>query len=404
MEKQDKQLYNSLLKEEKGEFSNYILEKYSNLDSSFTAVFYGVVERKYTLDYILSKYLTKNINALPVEVLIVLRIGLYKTLFMKSIPTFAAVSESVNLVKATKFKDFSGLINAVLRNASKYDIAKLHNKEPRIKYSVNDWIYNSVHNQIGKENAEMFFEDALRPSPIFVVVNTLKTDAESLLKTNGFSTTKFDNILLSNDHHILLDCIKKGLCFVQDISAASSVFRLDLSDATYVLDLCGAPGGKSFDVYLSTNGKSEITCCDINKARLNILNENIDNLGFSIKTRLMDATEFSPDLGLFDICICDVPCSGIGTIRKKPEIKYKSISKVNELIPIQRSILNNAAKYINKNGKIIYSTCTLNYDENRGNIEHFINLNKEFKIDSEVIYHAAACGGDGFYSCVLKRR
>ncbi len=397
-------LLNALLRAEEGGYSTLLLNVFQNENSNdsayLTALFYGIIERKYTLDYILSKYLDKDITKLNKTVLNVLRIGLYEALYMDSVPNFAAADNAVKLIKTTKFKYFSGLVNAVLRKAVNYDINNINNKPKTTKYSANEWIISEIVSSIGEENADYFFNDSFNTAPIFAVINSLKTKT---LPENIFEKTDNEFIYKVLDYKDALKCLNNGECYFQDYSAASSILNSNIAENERILDICAAPGGKSFAAYIKTSGNAEITACDIYENRLKLINENSERLGFNIKTEISDASIFNSKLGVFDTVICDVPCTGTGTIRRKPEIKYKEESELSSIIPVQRSILLNAANYVKKGGKIIYSTCSLSNKENEENVKFFLQNYKNFSIFSEQKYHPKLNGGDGFYSCTLKR-
>ena len=170
-----------------------------------------------------------------------------------------------------------------------------------------------------------------------------------------------------------------------------------------ILDVCSAPGGKSFTSYLLTNGKSEIISCDKYEQRVNLIEKSSKKLGFTIKTIVNDATIFNENLGFFDCVICDVPCSGIGVIRRKPEIKYKDVNDFKELYDLQKNIIDVSLKYVNKGGKFLYSTCTLNKKENQEMVEYLLKNNPDFKLLEQKTILPKDFNGDGFFAAVLLR-
>ena len=398
-------VFKALLKLENDGYStiilNSLLKEYKGDDSSFiTALFYGVVERKITLDYIIDKFLEKSIKSLNIEVLTALRMGLYEALYMSS-PLYAVTNEYVSLIKTTKFKSLSGLVNAVLRKAGTYDLKYLNNKPDEIKYSVYSCVLNTVYNCVGVENGREFFENSLNSAPIYARVNTLKGDFA--LKEN-FEATKLNEIYKITNFNANDPMHLSGQYYIQDISAANSVYLADPKENEKILDLCSAPGGKSFTAYLLSNGKADITACDIYGQRLKLVGNTAKKLGFNINTQVNDATVFNENLGLYDLVICDVPCTGFGVIRRKPEIKYKEQSEIDSITDLQLKIVDNAVKYVKSRGRMLYSTCTLNKKENHEIVEYILNNNKDFYLDLEKTMLPNEMNGDGFYAAIIKRR
>ena len=195
-----------------------------------------------------------------------------------------------------------------------------------------------------------------------------------------------------------------GQYYIQDISAANSVYLADPKENEKILDLCSAPGGKSFTAYLLSNGKADITACDVYEQRLKLVENTAKKLGFNINTQVNDATVFNENLGLYDLVICDVPCTGFGVIRRKPEIKYKEQNEIDSITDLQLKIVDNAVKYVKSGGRMLYSTCTLNKKENHEIVEYILNNNKDFYLDLEKTMLPNEMNGDGFYAAIIKRR
>lgn len=380
---------------------NSLLKEYNGYNSGFiTALYYGVIERKITLDYIIDKFLDKSINTLNIEILTALRMGLYEAIFMKS-PLYAVTNEYVSLIKATKFNKLSGLVNAVLRNAGSYDLKYLGNKPDEIKFSVNSGVLNTVYNCIGDEKGRAFFENSLNPAPTYVRLNTFKSNDHTI---DNFIPTELENVYLLENFNANDPMHLSGHYYVQDISASNSVVLANPKENERILDLCSAPGGKSFTAYLLSNGKADITCCDIYEKRLNLVKNNAKRLGFNIKTQVNDATVFNPNLGTYDLVICDVPCTGFGVIRRKPEIKYKDQSEIDTITELQCKIVDNAVKYVKNGGRMLYSTCTLNNKENGDIVKYILDKNDDFYLDFEKTMLPFEMNGDGFYTAIIKRR
>ena len=191
---------------------------------------------------------------------------------------------------------------------------------------------------------------------------------------------------------------------MQDMSCQRAVEMLDIKENSRVLDICAAPGGKSFSAAMYAS-IGEIVSCDLYPQRVNLINSGAKRLFIeNIKTAVADATVHNKDLGVFDRIICDVPCSGLGVIRRKPDIKLKPQNSFEELAVIQRNILENAAGYLKSGGKLLYSTCTLNKAENRENVDYFLNNHTEFSLEKEQIFSYNTNNSDGFYAAVLIKK
>lgn len=392
--------YKALLKIEKDEaFSNLALDgvlsksELDTRDKSFVSnLFYGVIERKLTLDYNLSLYLTKPIKKLKADVLTIMRMGAYQVLFMDKVPNSACVNESIKLSKSSGCGYASALINAVLRKICDNGLV-LPNGEDftkyiSVKYSCQQWLVEKWLNEYGKEDTIAFLESSLRTSDIYIRVNTVKTDAESLisqLNDEGAQAEKTYNentlkIKLKGKDVATLESFKLGLFHVQDMASQLCAKALMAEENDTVFDLCSAPGGKAYTVCEMMNNKGKVYCFDIYENRVSLILKGAKRLGLTaIKGAVGDASVYNEKLGLADRILCDVPCSGLGIIGRKPEIKYKSEEEISSLHEIQLSIINNASRYLKVGGRLVYSTCTLSKDENEEVCKSFLAQNSNFK-------------------------
>lgn len=392
--------YKALLKIEKDEaFSNLALDgvlsksELDTRDKSFVSnLFYGVIERKLTLDYNLSLYLTKPIKKLKADVLTIMRMGAYQVLFMDKVPNSACVNESIKLSKSCGCGYASALINAVLRKICNNGLV-LPNGEDftkyiSVKYSCRQWLVEKWLNEYGKEDTIAFLESSLRTSDIYIRVNTVKTDAESLisqLNDEGAQAEKTYNentlkIKLKGKDVATLESFKLGLFHVQDMASQLCAKALMAEENDTVFDLCSAPGGKAYTVCEMMNDKGKVYCFDIYENRVSLILKGAKRLGLTaIKGAVGDASVYNEKLGLADRILCDVPCSGLGIIGRKPEIKYKSEEEISSLHEIQLSIINNASRYLKVGGRLVYSTCTLSKDENEEVCKSFLAQNSNFK-------------------------
>ena len=371
-----------------------------------TAIIYGVLDRKITLDYILSKFLKTHINKTEPFTLMVLRSALYQIKYMDKIPESAAVNEAVKIMKSSKFSRNSGFVNGVLRSVlrTEVEIPKGDSAEDlSVRYSCPLWIVESFLKDYGLADTKALLEESLKPAPTVLRINNARADISEIekeyeIKGNSIELTK--GIDISNS-----ELYKKGLVYAQDYASQRAVEILSPKSGDRVLDVCSAPGGKAFTMANLMGNKGEIIACDLYPHRVELIERTAKRLGLDIiKTAVADATRYNPKLGEFDCVLCDVPCSGLGVIRRKPEIKYNALPCLEELKNIQLSILRNAVKYLKKGGKLLYSTCTLRREENEKLV---ISFQKEYNDLCKVYEHTFMPhkdGTDGFYCALFEKR
>ena len=351
---------------------------------------YGVTERKITLDYIISGCLSQPISKLKKEVLVILRLGTYQLVFSDKIPASAAVNESVKLAKNNKCGFATGLVNAVLRKVANdgFTIPEDTDNVKRISvlYSAPEELVKFLSYHYGESNAEEFLKAALQPKKIIIRVNTVKTTPEELKfllekEGVGVNETSVPNAFQINVNKAVyeLESYKKGLFHVEDISSQLCIEALAPFENCTMIDVCAAPGGKSFTAAEYMNNKGVLYSCDIYESRTDLIKEGAERLGLDcIKPFVNDASQFNENFPKSDRVLCDVPCSGMGIISKKPEIKYKKLDDIKELLPIQRKILETASKYVKNGGRLVYSTCSVNPNENRKICDAFLKEHPEF--------------------------
>ena len=381
-------------------WSNGVLKDYIGRDrldrrdaALATRLCYGVVQNRNLLDFYLAQLLTGKLKDLHPAVRDILHMGLYQIYLMDKIPESAAVNESVDLAKryCKKVRSAPGLVNGVLRNAVR---TKGELKEPKSwedKYSHPGDLINELKSYVGKERMEKMLQANNAIPPMVVQVNTLRTTTQALteqLEENGITVTPHswmeNALILSGTGSIeQLDAFKDGLFYVQDPASKLSVLCAQLPQAEInVLDCCAAPGGKSFAAAIATGGKAHITSCDVYGHKAELIAKGAQRLGLSLEARQQDATVFVPQWeGAFDAVICDAPCSGYGIIRKKPDIRYKDITKMKELPQLQRAILEVQSRYVKPGGLLMYSTCTLVQAENEGMVASFLQDHPEFHLE-----------------------
>ncbi len=400
-------------------FSNIVLNnilsenEFSKEDKALiSAVFYGVLDRRITIDYVLSRYVKTTLKKLPFYTLNVLRSGLYQIMYMDRIPDSAAVNESVKLIKKSGESRNAGFVNAVLRNILRdgVELPKGDSiKEMSIRYSCPEWIVESFVNDYGTEDAKAILEESLKAAPLTVRANTLKISAEELAKefsNQGISAEiekSGNSILIKNGINIKNNSLyKSGMFYAQDTASQTVVSVLAPKAGNRVLDMCSAPGGKSFTMAQLMQNNGEIISCDIFEQRVDLIRSGAKRLGIDIiRPVKADACEYNGEFGSFDCVLCDVPCSGLGVLRRKPDIKYNKSNDFTALEKTQRAILENAAKYLRHGGKMLYSTCTLRKNENEKNIENFLAKHSDFSLDYEHTFMTHKDGTDGFFCALL---
>ncbi|MBU3178970.1 16S rRNA (cytosine(967)-C(5))-methyltransferase RsmB [Clostridium estertheticum] len=362
-----------------------------------TEIVYGTLKYKYTIDKILQHFVKNGFDKLESFVLNILRISVYQIRYLDKVPSFATVNEAVNLTKKKSNIGASKLVNGVLRSYLRETDAKYYNGENDIErlcfeYSFTRALVKLFIKQYGSQKAEEILKGLNYKPDVTVRVNTLKLTYkqiwEKLIENGynieeGYASSEAIRIIKGKniENNVLFN---EGNITVQDESAMLTAPSMDLKLNMKVLDLCSAPGGKTTHIAELMKNTGKVLAFDVHKNKLSLIEENIKRIGITNTTcEVQDATVFADDLFEYaDRVLIDVPCSGLGIIRKKPEIKWsKNVKDINNIIDIQRSIMDNASKYVKKGGVLVYSTCTLNKDENEGNIDWFIESHCEFKIE-----------------------
>ena len=381
-------------------WSNGVLKDYISRDrldrrdaALATRLCYGVVQNRNLLDFYLAQLLTGKIKALHPAVRDILHMGLYQIYLMDKIPESAAVNESVDLAKkyCKKVRSAPGLVNGVLRNAIRSKDTLQQPKSWEDKYSHPGELINELKSYVGKERMEKMLQANNAIPPLVVQVNTLKISAAKLtekLAAAGVTAVPHswmkDALVLSGTGSIeQLEAFRDGLFYVQDPASRLSVLCGAFpKEEIRILDCCAAPGGKSFAAAIATDGKADITSCDVYAHKAELIAKGAQRMGLQIHPMQQDATVFRPQWeAAFDGVIVDAPCSGYGIIRKKPDIRYKDITKMRELPALQRSILEVQCRYVKPGGLLMYSTCTLAYAENEGMVEAFLKDHPEFSLE-----------------------
>lgn len=395
--------YKVLLDIEKNKnYSNMAINKHfkdvkiSNQDRGLaTEIIYGVIENKYYIDYMIDKLSKVKTNKMEIYVKTLLRMGIYQIMFLNSISDYAAVNETVNLAKKKNSK-VSGFINGILRNVirQKEEIGKVKTKDDvdylSIKYSYDKWMIRNWMIHFGKEFTEELLEANNERPNIYLRTNTLKITRDELIKKLEKQNIKAEKVNVVEEaikvEHLKdienNSLYKEGLFTVQDVSSMLVGKVMNPKENSLVLDVCSAPGGKTTHMATLMNNTGQVVSRDIYDHKLKLIKAASKRLGLTnVDVEEFDGMKFDREsIGKFDYVLADVPCSGLGIIRRKPEIKYKEKEEFRQLPPIQKKILENASKYVKVGGTLIYSTCTIQDSENIDVVNEFLQKNKNFEL------------------------
>lgn len=373
----------------------------SSLDESLIReIVYGVMENKLLIDWVIMQFSKVKLRKIAPIIKEILRVGVYQILFMDRIPNSAAVNESVKLAKKYGHKGSISYVNAILRNISK-DINELKlpekHKNPveylSVKYSHPRWMVESWLNDFGMDfTEELCIANNERPK-LNIRVNTLKISKKDLmdrLESKGFiigeGSYAYDCIIIYNPVRITdTDEFKDGLFQIQDESSMLVAQIMDPKPGDFVVDVCCAPGGKTTHIAQKMKNKGKIIARDIHEHKLKLVESNINRLGIKIiDTEKYNALDLDENLvNKVDCCLVDAPCSGLGLIRRKPDIKWrKEKENLSAITKLQFEILLNGSKYVKKGGTLVYSTCTIQKEENIYLIRKFIEYNNDFRLVS----------------------
>ena len=389
-----------LLSLREGKLSHTILkdtlDSYLYLDKSsrgfITRLYEGTIEKRLYLDYIIDGYSKTPVKKMKPVIMLLLEISVYQLFFMDRVPDSAAINEAIKLAKKRGLTGLSGFVNGVLRNIArnKENIAlpdknKDLIKYLEIKYSTPKAVVEHFINDYGSEKAEEILAAFEEKRPL--TARATKGDREELIKKlegegvkTGTDTIFPESVrILELDNLGFLESFEEGDFVIQDESSQFIGKIVGLPSGARVLDLCAAPGGKSL-LFAEMEEVDEIISCDISESKTELIEDNVRRIGVDkIRTKVNDASLYNPDfLDGFDLVICDLPCSGLGVMGRKRDIKYNvTEDKIRELAILQKKILENAVRYVKKGGRLIYSTCTMTKAENEENFT-FISEFKGF--------------------------
>ncbi|MBM6925616.1 16S rRNA (cytosine(967)-C(5))-methyltransferase RsmB [Pseudoflavonifractor phocaeensis] len=421
--------------EKQGAWSDGFLKKTlraAGLDSRdaalATRLCFGVLQNRILLDHYLEELSTVRLEKMEPAVRNALRLGAYQVLFLDRVPDHAAVSQAVDQARqGAKHPRAAGLVNGVLRALVRQKEALEPPKHPAIRYSHPKWLAEAFAARLGGEEAAAFMAANNGQPPTCAQVNTVRATAEEVaasLRAEGVEVELhpwLPNCLLLSHTGSLeeLAAFRKGLFYIQDAAAKLAVLAADPKPGMTVLDACAAPGGKSFAAALAMEGRGRVVSCDIHPHKIDLIQAGAARLGLDcISAQVLNAKECKEEyLDGFDLVLADVPCSGLGIIRKKPDIRYKDPKPLAGLPAVQKAILDNVSRYVRPGGVLLYATCTLLERENEDVVRDFTDRHNDFTLEGFQIpgdFTGAAegmvtCwphrhGTDGFFFAKLRRK
>ena len=398
-----------------------------------TQLCFGVLQNQLLLDFYLASFSNIPLKRMEGKVLQALRLGAYQMLFLTKIPHSAAVNRSVEMTRAhCKNPRAAGMVNGILRSMERSlnRLPTIPQEDPAAYlstlYSHPAWLVKEFILSLGQEEAAQLLAENNSQPPTYIMVNTLKTTAEELtaqLEEHRITVAPhpwMENCLLLSKTGALeqLDAFQQGLFYVQDPASRLAAIAAAPAPGMRVLDCCAAPGGKSFACAIAMGDRGEVVSCDLHPHKKALIQAGADRLGLTcIHPKTADASAFRPEWeGAFDLVLVDAPCSGLGVIRKKPDIRYKDPEALAGLPAVQSAILANAARYVRPGGTLLYSTCTLLRRENEEVAGRFLETDSTFKPESFTLpgpVGTAASGmvtlwphrhgTDGFFICKLRK-
>lgn len=403
-----------------------VLNKYQYLEKSkrafLTRLVEGTIEKVLEMDYILDLFSKVKVKKMKPLIRNLLRISVYQICYMDSVPDSAVCNEAVKLAKKRGFGQLSGFVNGVLRQVARNKEQIVYpdkKKDPKryleICYSIPNWIVSQWIAQFGIEKTEQFMKQFGKSRGISIRTNLLKITPETLkmqLEAEGITVTQNAQLpyameIEDFDYLESIPAFLNGEFYVQDVSSMMVAQTALPKENSYIIDVCAAPGGKSTHLAEMMNGTGMVEARDLTPYKVDLIEENIKRHQLeNMKAVVWDATVLDESaIEKADILICDLPCSGLGVMGKKTDIRYKMTpKKQEELVLLQREILGCVYRYVKPNGVLLYSTCTIHEAENEGNVAWFLEEHPEFYLESKVQMLPGEVGGDGFFIAKIRRR
>ena len=403
--------------EQQGAWSDGFLKKIlrtAGLDSRdaalTTRLCFGVLQNRLLLDHYLGKLSSVKLEKMEPAVRNALRLGAYQVLFLDRVPDHAAVSEAVDLArKGSKNPRSAGLVNGVLRSLVRQKDSLEPPEDPAVRYSHPRWLADLFTRRLGREEAAALMAADNGEPPTCAQVNTTKATVEAVadsLRAEGVEVAPhpwLPNCLLLFHTGSLeeLTAFREGLFYIQDAAAKLAVLAADPREGMDVLDACAAPGGKSFAAAIAMEGRGKVVSCDIHPHKMDLIRAGAKRLGLDcITAQVLDGKECKEEyLDGFDLVLADVPCSGLGIIRKKPDIRYKDPKPLEGLPRVQKAILDNVCRYVKPGGVLLYATCTLLERENEDVVRAFLDKHKDFTLEGFQVPGDFEGARDGMVTC-----
>lgn len=402
-----------------------VLNKYQYLEKQerafLTRLAEGTIEHMLEMDFIINSFSKVKVNKMKPLIRNLLRMSVYQLKYMDSIPDAAVCNEAVKLARKRGFGQLRGFVNGVLRNIARelghlqYPDEKL---EPvrflEVTYSVPAWMVEQWITDFGYDQAKAVCANFLQERPITIRTNLMKITPGALktkLVSEGVTVREVEKLgyafeISGYDYLQALDSFAEGLFYVQDISSMMVAEIASPEKGSYIIDVCAAPGGKSSHLAEKMEGTGTVEARDLTEYKVSLIEENIERHGLeNMKAIQKDATVFDEDsVEKADVLICDLPCSGLGVMGKKTDIRYKmTAEKQKDLVQLQRQILDTVHTYVKKGGTLVYSTCTIHREENAGNVEWFVKKYPEFEVLSCEQMFPGGAYHDGFFIAKLRR-
>lgn len=415
---------------EKGEFShlliNNALTKFQYLDknkrSFITRVTLGTIENKIEMDYIIDQFSKTPVRKMKPLIRNLCEMSVYQIMYMDNIPDSAVCNEAVKIAAKRGFAGLKGFVNGVLRNISRNkdnitypDSSTNINEYLSIKYSMPMWIVQMWIGQLGMDKTKQVLEGLRQEKKTYIRCNTLKTSVEniiSILEKEDVRVNKVAGIpyaleIEDYDHITALKSFNDGLYQIQDISSIMAGYLTGFNEGDTVIDVCAAPGGKSINAGISVGKSGKVYSRDVSDYKAGLIEDNIKRLGIdNIVVQVHDALEKDTSMvGKADVVIADLPCSGLGIIGRKPDIKYNAdMDKLASLVKLQREILSVVYDYVKPGGVLMYSTCTINSEENEANADWICDTFDYEKEEYRQMLPDIEGKTDGFFVAKLRRK
>ena len=393
-----------------------VLDKYQYLSKQerafLTRLTEGTVERMLTLDYVIDQFSKTKVKKMKPLIRELMRLSVYQIMYMDGVPDSAVCNEAVKLARKRGFSGLSGFVNGVLRSVARgWKDVTFQNES--VRYSVPEWIIDGWNADYGRDVTEKMLEAFMQPAKITVRTNTQKCTPEELkdrLSQEGVTVEAIEGIsyafaLSGFDYLAGLGSFQDGWFYVQDISSMTVAHAADPKKGDYIIDVCAAPGGKSSHLAELLEGSGMVEARDLTEYKVGLIEENILRHDLhNMKAVQQDATLFDEaSVEKADILICDLPCSGLGVIGRKSDIRYKmTAEKAHDLAVLQQEMLDTVWKYVKRGGKLIYSTCTIHKEENEDNVAAFLQKHPQFTlVEQRQIFPME--GSDGFFVAKMIR-